>query len=86
MGNTWNIMIMTEDAEVLWFTNEKQFVEDRLKSKALDNYDSKEILNNSYICKIKKRNDNQEARRNKDYPSYHRSKWFDPTQERKTNL
>jgi protein-arginine kinase activator protein McsA len=41
MEKTWNIMIMTEDAEVLWLDNENQFVEDRLNSKVLGDDDSK---------------------------------------------
>ena len=43
MEKTWNIMIMTEDAEVLWLDNENQFAEDRLNSKVLSNEDSKAI-------------------------------------------
>ena len=43
MEKTWNIMIMTEDAEVLWLDNESQFVEDRLNSKVLGDEDSKTI-------------------------------------------
>lgn len=43
MGKAWNIMIMNEDAEVLWLDNENQFVEDRLNSKVLGDEDSKTI-------------------------------------------
>jgi hypothetical protein len=43
MEKAWNIMIMTEDAEVLWLDNEGRFVEDRLNSKVLGDEDSKEI-------------------------------------------
>lgn len=46
MEKKWNILIMTEDAEVLWLDNKGQFVSDRLTSKILDDESSKEILKN----------------------------------------
>lgn len=43
MEKAWNILIMTEDAEVLWLDNENLFSEDRLNSKVLGAEDSKAI-------------------------------------------
>ena len=45
MEKTWNILIMTKDADVLWLDTKNNFVEDRLTSKIFLDEESKEIAN-----------------------------------------